>query len=81
MKDIVIKEGRIKKEIIAFAVCFVFALALNIYSILKYNTKWSELVTCVHIVLALAVFFYAVSVMLRLLIFSAGYIIKHYLVT
>lgn len=70
MKDILLKSSRIKKELIIWMVCLVAAIALNIYSILKYKTDWSELLGQLHVVIAIAFIIYFVVLVLRLLVFG-----------
>jgi len=70
MKDIVISNKRIKREIWVFILCFVAAFGLNIYSIVKYKTEWSELIGQLPIVLLLAVVIYLLAGLLRLAVFG-----------
>jgi hypothetical protein len=71
MKDIVIRQVRIKREFLVLSVCFVAAILLNVYAIATRGTEWSELFTQLHITLALALFFYVVLSIVRLGIFGA----------
>ena len=66
MKDILISGGRMARELRIFFGCFVFALGLNVYSIIKYKTEWTELLTTLHITLALAIVIYLLLGILRL---------------
>lgn len=61
MKDIIIKGDRIKREILKFSIFLFIAIGLNIYSIIRYKTHWSELYSQIHIILLLALFLYAIS--------------------
>ena len=58
MKDLIIKGSVLKKELYIFLGCFVFAVVLNIYSIAKYKTAWSELIGQLHIVILVSIFVY-----------------------
>lgn len=58
MKDITIKGKTIKFEIYFFIACFLFVCGLNVYSILKYNTQWSELYSQLHFVLIVSCVLY-----------------------
>jgi len=66
MKDITIKAKRIKKELIILLVCFLAASALNIFSIVKYKSDWSEILGQLHLVLLVAVLLYILVGMFRL---------------
>ena len=50
MKDIHISGSRIKSELIVLAISFLTANVLNIYSIAKFKTRWSELIGQLHVV-------------------------------
>ena len=68
MKDVLISSRRIACELWIFVGCFLFALALNIFSIIKYKTEWKELLTTLHITLALAIVIYVLLGIVRLLV-------------
>lgn len=68
MKDVLISGRRMNREIMIFIGCFVIAFALNIYSIIKYKTAWSELLTTLHITLLLAIVIYVLFGLLRLIL-------------
>jgi putative effector of murein hydrolase len=68
MKDVLISGRRLARELRIFLGCFVFALALNIYSIHEYNTQWKELLTTLHITLAVAIVVYVLLAILRFVI-------------
>ncbi len=61
MNDIIIKGKRIKIEIYKLLICFVIANILNLFSIIKFNTKWIEIFTQLHWVLILTGVLYFVS--------------------
>jgi len=67
MKDVLISGRRIAREFKIFLGCFVLALALNAYSIHAYNTQWKELLTTLHITLAVAIILYVLFAILRLI--------------
>jgi hypothetical protein len=72
MKDVLISGRRIARELRIFLGCFVLALGLNVYSIVKYQTEWKELLTTLHITLALAVVIYVLLGILRFIICGAA---------
>jgi len=69
MKDIVITANRVKKELVIYLVFFVIAYIANIYSIIKYETPWSELVTTIGFVLTISLVLYIIVGLIRTLIF------------
>ena len=68
MKDVLISGRRVTRELMIFCACFAVALAMNIFAIIKYQTDWKELITTLHITLALAIVIYVLLGILRLLI-------------
>jgi len=68
MKDILIKGSRIKKELVYWTGSFIAAVIINIYSIIKYNTGWSEVISQLHIVFLLSLFTYILLITIRGLI-------------
>jgi putative effector of murein hydrolase len=68
MKDVLISGRRIAQELGIFFGCFVVALGLNIYSIIKFKTEWSELLTTLHITLAVAIVIFVLLAILRFLL-------------
>jgi len=64
MHDIVISKERIKIELKKIMIFFVVAFILNIYSIIKYNTKWIEIFTQLHWVMILTGVLYVFSLII-----------------
>ncbi len=69
MNEIVIPMRRIVQELQIFAGCVLAALLVNVYSILRFNTGWMELLTTLHITLALACVFFALVALIRCVAF------------
>ena len=65
MRDIILKAEWIKRELSIFVVCLILAIALNIYSIIKYKTNWIELITMLHVTILLTIVFYIISSVYR----------------
>lgn len=65
MKDITVKGSQIKKEIIFWFISFVIAVIINIIGIIKYNTSWWELISQLHIVAAVSILIYLLSLIFR----------------
>lgn len=68
MKDINITGTQIKKEIIIFLISLLAAIGLNVYSIVKYNTDWAELLGQLHTVIFIALIIYLLVAFLRLIL-------------
>jgi hypothetical protein len=68
MKDIVITGRRIARELCIYGGCVFAALCVNVYAIIRFNTQWKELITTLHITLAVALVFYGVLAVLRALV-------------
>lgn len=67
MKEIKLTVKRQRTEWGVFVICFLFAYALNLISILLYHTEWKELYTQLGWVLALSVFVYFLLLLFRLI--------------
>lgn len=76
MKDIVIKEKHIKRELWIFAACIAVMEVLNIFSIIKYHGMWSEAVMSIGFVVAAAVVTYLVVGLVRLIVAGIIKLIK-----
>lgn len=70
MKDIVISGRWIVREALILAVCFVVALGVNVYAILRYGTEWKELFTTLPITAVLALLIFALLAALRLVAYG-----------
>jgi hypothetical protein len=65
MKDIVITSRKVKKELIWFLVMFIIATGVNLYAIITYDTKLTELVTYLPLVLFISAILYLVALAIR----------------
>jgi hypothetical protein len=68
MKDVLISGQRIAREALIFFGCFVIAVGMNVFSIIKYKTEWRELLTTLHITIAVALIIYVLLALLRFLV-------------
>lgn len=68
MKDTLITARAKKRELIIFGICVLAAILVNVYAIITYDTNWSELYSMAGMVIAIALFFYLVQWILRLII-------------
>ena len=76
MKDIVIREKHIKRELWIFVACIAVMEGLNIYSIIKYHGMWKEAVMSLGFVVAAAVVTYLVVGLVRLIVAGIIKLIK-----
>jgi hypothetical protein len=76
MRDIVISGRQIIRELLIFAGCILAALVVNVYSILIFNTQWKELITTLHITLALALVFFVIVAVLRGVVFCCKRVLR-----
>jgi hypothetical protein len=65
MKEIIITSKRLKKELYFWLAAFGIAFILNVYSILKYHTRWIELFTQLGYLLAYSIVIYLVIGLFR----------------
>ncbi len=66
-KDTVITARHKRRELTIMLICLGVAVVFNVIGIIKFSTPAKELVTQLHIVFLLALFFYAVTGLLRLI--------------
>lgn len=76
MKDIVIKERHVKRELWIFLACVVVMELVNVYAIMDYDGRWSEAVMSIGFVVVAAVVMYAVVALLRLMVYGIMKLIK-----
>ena len=65
MKDIIIKNTTLKREIIIWVTAFCCSVTLNIYAIAKYDASWSELLTQLPVIILLSVLIYLLILVVR----------------
>lgn len=66
MKDIVITNAAIRRELWWLLAAFIVANLMNVYAIAAYDTEWKELVSTLGYVVALSVVLYVFTALLRL---------------
>ncbi|MBQ6653424.1 MAG: hypothetical protein IJM81_08585 [Prevotella sp.] len=66
MKDIKISTKRQKQELLTLLVCIVIAELLNVYAIIAYDGKWSQLITSIGYVLVFGLLLYLSWTALRI---------------
>lgn len=70
MKDIVISKRHIKRELWVFLGCVAAMELVNVYAIVDYGGKWSELVMSLGFVAVAAVVTYLLLAVLRLIVYG-----------
>jgi len=65
MKPIIITPKRIRKELFIWLGALLIAVLLNVYSILKYKTSWTELVSQLGYVIAISIVLYLLAALIR----------------
>ena len=76
MSDWIITRQRRNRELIYWGISFTIAFLMNVYSIVTYNTLWSELYSQLHIVLLISFVLYALIGIIRLIIFGIVRLIR-----
>lgn len=67
MKDIIITGKRIRREILITLIIFLFAILLNVYAIISYETGWSELISEIPFILLISVVIYVFLSLVRII--------------
>jgi len=70
MKPIIISPQRIKREGTYLLVTFIIANLLNVYAIITYQSRWSELISFLPLIIMLSLFLYVIIGLVRLIVFS-----------
>ncbi|HKK81674.1 MAG TPA: hypothetical protein VJ909_05460 [Prolixibacteraceae bacterium] len=65
MKNIIITGSQLKREFFIWFVSFIVAVAVNVYSIIKYDTSWTELYTHLGYVVMISIMLYVALWALR----------------
>lgn len=69
MKDIVIKGKTVRRGLEMLLVCFIAAVGVNVYSIIKYHTPFYEVFTQIGYTILLTLAILAVALMVKLVVF------------
>ena len=76
MKDIVVKEKVIRRELILLGMMFLVAILMNVYAIVVHLGQWTELVSQLHVVGFLTLFLYALILLIRLIYWGIRAVFK-----
>jgi hypothetical protein len=61
IKDILVKEKVIRRELVLLGVMFLIANFSNVYAIIVHEGQWGELISQFHVVGILTLFLYVLS--------------------
>ena len=75
MKDLTITAKQMRRELVLLLVCFVIAEGVNIFSMIKYGTPWTEFFTQIGFVLIITAALYIILIAVRVLIWLVKLII------
>lgn len=67
LRDTTITALQKRRELIIIGVCFLAAYLLNIIGIIQHKSPAKELITQLHVVLLIALVFYGIVILLRVL--------------
>jgi hypothetical protein len=76
MKNIIITTKGLKQELKIWLVCLIAANGLNIYSIIHYQTSWSELYSQGGFVVLISLFIYSVLWIFRGVFLLVRYVVR-----
>lgn len=76
MKDIIITQKRIKKELRTLLVCFVLAIVTNVGAIIYYKTSFFEIITSLLYVLVFAIAIYLLWSFIRIVAILISSLLK-----
>jgi hypothetical protein len=65
IKDIIIRERVIRRELVLLGMLFLTANLTNVYAIVVHEGQWSELLSQFHVAGILTLVLYGVSLLLR----------------
>ena len=68
MKDIVISEKHVRRELCFILVCFVLAFLVNVGAIIAYDRPWSELYSQIGYVLFITAGIYVLLAVVRIIV-------------
>ena len=76
MRDIVIKSNIVERELFILLGCTIAAFLVSIYALINYNANWIEFFTTIHYTLLLALVFYLIAGIFRLMIIGVMRLVK-----
>ena len=76
MRDLIITSKQLKKEIYILSACFAAAFLTNIVSIILFKTPWYEVFTQLGYVIFIALFFYLLVILVRVIVYMIRKLIK-----
>lgn len=77
IKDLIIKENVIRRELILLGILFLIANITNVYAIIVHQGNWPELFSQFHVVGLLTLFLYGVGLLVRSLYWGTKALLRH----
>ena len=75
MKDLTITAKQLRRELFILLSCFVAAEGVNVFSMIKYGTPWTEFFTQIGFVLIITAALYIILIAVRVLVWLVKLII------
>jgi len=76
IKDIVVKEKVVRRELVLLGLMFLIANLTNIYAIIVHEGQWGELFSQFHVVGFLTLFLYFLVLFIRSLYWGGKAVLK-----
>lgn len=78
LKDFIVTSKQIAREHRILLGCFLVALGVNIYSIIRYSTPLTEIFTQIGYVIIITALFYGLSILVRLIVWGVRLLIRRW---
>lgn len=78
LKDFIVTSKQIAREHHILLGCFLVALGVNIYSIIRYSTPLTEIFTQIGYVIIITALFYGLSILVRLIVWGVRLLIRRW---
>lgn len=76
MKDLIITAKQVRRELFVLLACFVVAEGANIFSMIRYQTPWTEFFTQIGFVLIITAVLYIILIAIRVLAWLVKLIVE-----
>ena len=76
MKDIIIKEAIIRRELLFLLLSILIAFGMNIYAIITFETSWAELLTQLPFIILITLVIYLIILLARILFLGIYKLLK-----
>lgn len=76
MKDIILKGGIIRRELLFLLLSIIIAFGMNIYAIITFETSWAELLTQLPFIILITLVIYLIILLARIISLGIYKLIK-----